>query len=254
MQLLVISLVVLFIGYFCTSFIRGQTRVLLALHGFLKTLVIGIILMEMIPLCAEVFGWTVALAFFLAGWLMITLAERTVTQTERSTPIVVAIALSLHAVLDGVLFTESHQAETAALAVVLHRLPMGILIACYPLKKSVALILLFGISLSTLVGYMGSQSLPVESLTLLQGLSGGSLLHIVYTHNPKFNSPMPPDFWLRIGMILGTVGLVIVFATHSHDHQPPPLLWLGISTLVLLLVFIRPSLQHAHVMDQPTSM
>ena len=251
MFLLLISLFVLFVGYFFASVFQQQTRILLTIHGVLKVLVIGIILIEMIPFCAEAFGWVGALTLFSAGWLLITLSERFMNQSNQSTPIIVALALALHATLDGVLFTSSHHTESAAFAVVLHRLPMGMLIACFSLRKSTALLCLASIGLSTFIGYFGAQSLPFEALTFLQGLAGGSLLHLIHTHTPDLSNRLPPHFWLRIGMVLGAVGLVTLFATHNHDHDAPPLLWLGVTAVALLFVFIRPNLQHAHVVDLP---
>ena len=250
MQLLFISLVILFVGYFCTTIFRAQTKVLLTLHGLLKTVVIGIILIEMVPLCAHEFGWPVSLGLFVSGWLLISLAEQSVTKTKRSAPFVVAIALSLHAMLDGVLFTDTHQAESAAYAVVLHRLPMGMLIACFSLSRTNAMLCLFGISISTVVGFFGAQSLPTQSLTLLQGLAGGSLLHVVHAHTPRLSAQLPPNQWLRLGMVLGAVGLALIFTLHTHDHDAPPLSWLGMSAIIMLMVFIRPNLQHARIADQ----
>ena len=253
MLLLIISLLFLFLGYFCATAFQKRIKVLLTIHGFLKVLVIGIILLEMIPFCAHSFGWFGALALFAGGWFLITLSERFLHGQHHSTPIIVALALALHAALDGVLFTDTHHLEAAAFAVILHRLPMGMLIACFGFRKTTALLCLLSIGLSTFIGYWGAQSLPIQTLTFLQGLAGGSLLHIIHTHSPDIRSQLPPELWLRIGMVVGVLSLSTLFMTHNHDHESPPLLWLGISTVVLLLIFARPSLKHAHIVDLPAS-
>ena len=126
----------------------------------------------MIPFCAEAFGWIGALTLFSAGWLLITLSERFMHQTNSSTPIIVALALALHATLDGVLFTSSHHTESAAFAVVL-RLPMGMLIACFSLQNRRLTSLPCKHWLKHLYWLFRLQILPFEALTFLQGLAGG---------------------------------------------------------------------------------
>ena len=91
----------------------------------------------------------------------------------------------------------------------------------------------------------GAQSLPTQSLTLLQGLAGGSLLHVVHAHTPKLSAQPSTNQWLRLGMVLGAVGLALIFTLHTHEHDAPPLSWLGMSAIIMLMVFIRPNLQHA---------
>ena len=167
--------------------------------GFVTVSIGGLVLLHILPHAAAEGGiWAVVAAIF--GVLIPVACEAMVDRRSgrggRSVTLVVALSgLALHALLDGVALTAgSHGHAHAhdrllALAVVLHRLPVGIAIwwVVTPLHgRGIAATALSVIAVATTVGFFGAGTVhPVldgSGWAVFQALVAGALLHVVVGH------------------------------------------------------------------------
>lgn len=194
MTLLLISILVLALGPILGRLLEGKAAFNEFIDGFVLISIGGIAMLHLLP---EAFMHIGLAAFVMAalGALLPVLVERAFERRERVAHSgVVFFALSgilLHTLLDGMALSEGskhhHGGELLALAVVLHRLPVGLLIwwALRPLFSNLVVIsVLVIMSLSTLAGYLlGSLELHWHEAafpTYFQSLVTGSLLHVLF--------------------------------------------------------------------------
>ena len=172
-----------------------------ALERLIFIAVGALVVLHLLPESYEVAGWTTILAA-LSGMFLPSILERLWQSQARSIHLIsvlVSVAgLAVHSMMDGAAIalpehaTHCHHGHDHAhdhflpLAVILHRLPVGILLfgMFYPkhgFQKSFG-VLLF-VSLMTLVGYHSALSLlsgvSEQLLAYFQALVSGSLLHII---------------------------------------------------------------------------
>lgn len=188
---LVLSLLALGVGPLAYR-VAGRGRSLPFLDGLVVICVAVLVLVEIMPHAVRHAGW-VAMAPMLLGLLGPTLAERWRARAEVSAHgfvlWLVAIGLSIHALLDGValrLPTGDTEVVALPLAVVLHRVPASLVVwrvLLEPMGARYATAVLSSIGILTVVGYVAAAPLfavlPETAIAMVEALVGGSLLHIV---------------------------------------------------------------------------
>ena len=159
----------------------------------LVVLVAGLVLWEILPELLEGQAlWTLPfLALGLAGPYFVERLFLTHAASAHSISIVLAlVGLSFHGLVDGTalrLFgAEAAQSLSALpLAIILHRLPVGLTIWLFLRRRSnwAAPALLFLLALATILGFaLGSElvgSSDLHSMAWFEALVAGSLLHVV---------------------------------------------------------------------------
>jgi len=164
---------------------RGNGSWRAALDGLVIAVVTGLCLLHLGPHALEHGGWWAALGFGI-GALVPSLLHRI------EHPELVAWGgiglLGAHAAVDGAALTVATEAMAPALAgaVVVHRLPMGLVIAGYASSRQRALLALAGLALCTVAGFaIGGEAVHIvgePGEALLEGLIVGGLLHVVTAH------------------------------------------------------------------------
>lgn len=243
----VISTVGLISGFLLANPIKSQPQALFTLHGFLQFFVTGLVLFEMIPVSIEHIGWVSTLLLFTTGWMGITFTER-MTSDPNQYGLLAGLALGFHALLDGALLADDHGLDGVAWAIVLHRLPMGMLIAWLCPRRFISIPVLLVIVICTGLGIGLASTLAIDSLFYLVSIGGGGLIHIIHSHSPILGSNVPPKNWIRLGMILAILVLGILAADHP-PHAAPPLLWVLFSAGVFIWLLVNPSATHDHMKD-----
>lgn len=169
--------------------------------GIVLVIVTGIIALEVLPHTYESIGyWAILLA--LSGFAGPTLIERTfhkAADTTHKWTIYLGISgLLLHALIDGAAIqaAEEEANNGLTLAIILHRLPVGLTIwwMLKPLLgERYALITLLMMGLSTLTGFVLNLAITDyhdhNLVTVIQAFIAGSLLHVVI-HKPHSDGCM----------------------------------------------------------------
>jgi hypothetical protein len=146
-----------------------------------------LVVVEILPECALEIG-NVAFVAALAGLALSIAVERRVARTAaRVTPWLVALALGAHALTDGLAIAggDDHHGHAMGLAVVMHRLPVGLALwwMLRPRSRGVAVAALAIVGLGTVLGYgLGEAIAPVVDTAvvwLFQAFVAGVLLHVV---------------------------------------------------------------------------
>lgn len=162
--------------------------------------VVGTILFEILPVTYKTIGIT-ALALCFLGFVGPTLIEKSFQKaadtTHKLTILLGILGLLVHAFIDGIAIQTSttqtnisHHSHNLILAIILHRLPVGLTIwwLLKPLLgERYALITLFLMGITTLLGYVSSEFFENYQnnliFSLLQSFVAGSLMHVVI-HKP----------------------------------------------------------------------
>jgi uncharacterized protein len=165
--------------------------------GFILVVITITLLLEVLPEAFQVIGY-VAIILSLVGFAGPTFIERLFTkaanQTHLLTILLGILGLIIHASIDGAALLESdpshHQHENLTLAIILHRLPVGLTIwwLLKPLiGERMALATLVMMGVATAGGYTLSMQLiayhQTPAFVALQAFISGSLLHVVL-HKP----------------------------------------------------------------------
>jgi hypothetical protein len=147
-----------------------------------------LVVVEILPECAEEIG---SLAFVAAlGGLAISIAvERRLHRTAvRVTPWLVAVALGAHALTDGLAIAgaDHHHDHAMGLAVVMHRLPVGLALwwMLRPRGRALAVAALGVVAMGTVIGWgLGGSIASVVDTAIVwffQAFVAGVLLHVVF--------------------------------------------------------------------------
>ncbi|WP_348673011.1 permease [uncultured Abyssibacter sp.] len=210
------SLIALLFGPLAYAWLSRQRRLSAVLDGFVFVSIAGIVLLEALP-DAVAHGGVLAWLALAIGMFGPTLAESLLHHAARETHLVTlllgGLGLILHATVDGAALSEpAHAGPALALAVVLHRIPVGLAIwwlvrPTFGVRAAwVTLVLML---IGTTVGYgMGGDVIAhgtTPGLAIFQAFIAGSILHVV------FNKPHLGDR----------------YAVDSHDHIPPRFEGLG---------------------------
>jgi uncharacterized membrane protein YraQ (UPF0718 family) len=221
LQLLVLSIAALFIGPAIHRASRHSSHLLAAIDGFTLVSVAGLVLLHVLPDAAKDGGvWAIALAmlgFFLPSTLERWLHDSAET-AHNATLVLALFGLTLHGMMDGAGLAQPHL--PLAIAVVMHRLPVGLAIWLLLVPRGrlkTALLMLGLVAASTVVGYAGGGALiegMPSALAFIQGLVAGALMHVViHRHAVK-----PPGGW-QLGAGLGAIVGIALVAYLGHDHS-----------------------------------
>ena len=226
--MLVASVAALALGPLLHRLADKADRAYSLLDGFVVVTVLGLALLEIVPLGVELAGWP-ALVAMVAGLLVPNLAERRFggRPTHRAAVWAALLGMTFHAFTDGLALAGSHiHVDSHALewAVIFHRVPVGLAVwwmLTTPAESSgvtgqrIALVALGTIAVVTVAGFgLGGASHMLEDVTLvglLEAFVGGLLLHVV-SHGiggrrSQRAAENPP--WPGVG---GLIGVVVVLA------------------------------------------
>jgi uncharacterized membrane protein YraQ (UPF0718 family) len=230
MTALLVSIALLLLGPLLLWAARRQPILLAILDGFTLFAVGGLVCLDILPHALEQAGlWTVPLA--LAGLFVPTAFERLksrgAARAHALALILGMIGVASHALMDGAAISGGREAPGLLLAVILHRLPVGLAVwwlvrPAY--GRLAATAVLVGISAATLGGYYAGEAwittLGSRGVGLFSALVAGSLLHVlVHVHGPVVN------LYDRTGRFAGTLGavlgVVVVLLSLGHGHPGP---------------------------------
>ena len=194
MTLLVLAIGALLLGPFLAKIFEQQPGINRFLDGFILVSIGGIAVVHLLPEAVVEIGG-MALLMVVLGALLPYFAERAFHNYERATHSgVLVLAFSgilVHTLLDGIAVSQASRdhgsGQVLAYAVILHRLPVGLLIwwALKPLSniKVIAGVLVL-MSLATAAGFtLGTAEFPGAHstyITYFQALVTGSLLHVLF--------------------------------------------------------------------------
>lgn len=244
MLALISSIAALAVGPLVHFWVHARPAPLAVLEGFILTAIGGLVLLHILPHGWEVAGWPVAVAA-LVGALGPEVVERLFHHGAARRVHLLALGLALagllvHAALDGVALVGGAHGEFGSsdtgmtLAVILHRIPVGLTIwwlLRHPHSPALALGTLGLIAVATVVGYgIGPRllaGLSGRGLGLFQALVAGTLLHVVW-HCPHGHPPAladgqdhtdhaHPSRWSWPTAIGGLIGLALVAALHLAE-------------------------------------
>lgn len=216
---------------------RGRTQALTALDGFVFVSMGGIILLDFLPQAIKVGGWYCVL-FAAVGVGLPTVIERRGHRLgehfHRAALYLGLLGLLIHSMLDGVLLGSSgSKPGLLPLAVILHRLPVGLTVwwlVRWSKGRGLALLLLAALGLLTAIGYFAGSGLldglDGRGLAWFQSLVAGSLFHVVLhrsrgafpEEDPAASGTGRPLTASGVGGFLG-LGLVVFLLAGEHgDH------------------------------------
>lgn len=246
MTALWLSLLVPILGVIAVPFARRRPGLLSGIDGFVMTAIGGVVLLHLLPFAIEHLGW-LAFVLVIVGALVPWLLERRThtSGADRAFALMAVIGVAIHTFFDGaglVAATLGPDQAPLGVAVVLHRLPVGLMIglllggpSSWRAWLGVALVL--G---GTLAGFwLGEASLPTMGLNAIaayQAFIGGMLAHVIYAHAPHAHAGAAAGAcddehatrvagWTGgIGALLGVVLLLILEfypsgAEHAHTHS-----------------------------------
>lgn len=211
------------------------------LDGFIFVSIGGIVLIELLPSIMATGGGWILLAL-VGGLFGPSVAERLLHRAARQTHLLTLLlgsaGLVLHATADGAALHAGDHGATLALAIVLHRLPVGLAV-WWLLKPSfgtrVAVGMIGAMAAGTVVGSLiGAQSAhvhtaqAVDAFALLQAFVAGSILHVVF-NKPHLGDDFAVDRHRQIpasmegiGNLLGLILLVGVITLHPATDIDGP--------------------------------
>jgi len=267
--LLVFSILALAVGPAIYSLVRRKNIMLSLLDGFIFVAISGLVLLCILPECFDSGGWAtfifLGLGFF-GPSLLEHLFHRSARETHIVTLILGLIGLGLHAAIDGSTLTLNHAASESAshpylpLAVILHRLPVGLTIwwLLRPVMGTRATAaVLATIAVATGIGFsMGSlllERLSTLGIAWFQAFVAGSLMHVVF-HQPHLKGEdcgccqvTPSDnHWEGAGALIG-IALMVLLVSDSIAHSGSSHLAAGFRTFRTLALESAPALLFAYL-------
>ncbi|HSR70520.1 MAG TPA: permease [Acidobacteriota bacterium] len=244
MVLLAASIVALFAGPLLYPQLSRRREMRAVLDGFIFVTISGLVLLSVLPDLIAQGGWTVLL-FAAIGMMGPTLLEgmsRRIRHEAHLAAIILGlVGLGLHAMADGAALVEaSHGGSFSmlALAVVLHRFPVGLTIWWLLRPESgvkVRYLVLLLMSAGTVAGFMAgdwiSSGFSGQGMVWFQAVVAGSLLHVVF-HRPH-GEAYPEGYqgtggghgrhlsprYEGAGALAGVVLLLLLASGSAHAHQ-----------------------------------
>ena len=265
--LLITSILTLAVGPLLQQVARRVGSMQAILDGFVFIAISGLILLYVIPGSIALGGWLAVLGGLL-GLLVPSLIENRLHGLARQAHMVaLVLALSgimLHGFVDGLALTAPEEKEGAhvhsmlPLAVILHRLPVGltIWILLRPLYGKVAAMATLGlIALATVAGFAlgGTVFEGVDNWVsgIFQALVAGSLLHVVMHRSHPHGEEAEPAKGGRLQAGLGALGGLVLLWGITWSHGAESMLWqgggiLGLGVLFSLILWRRGSHLYAN--------
>lgn len=245
---LVASIAALFVGPLIHRLAGRDSRAYSLFDGLVVVAVLGLALLEIVPLGVELAGWPALLAM-VAGVLLPNLAERRFggKSTHRVAAWAALVGMALHAFTDGLalvvgghVHADSHAIEWA---VVLHRVPVGLAVwwmltgpdDAEESGQRAGILALVTIAVATVLGYLLAGTTAVLDDSRVVGVFaafvGGLLLHVV-SHgigSKRSRRAAEHRYWPGVGGLLGLAGvfaLVVVPATRDgHGRATVEAFW-----------------------------
>ncbi len=250
MTYLIAALVAPVLGPVLYTAFRQQAGAFRLLDGFVYLAIPGLVFLHVFPFAVEQRSPAAVVAVTL-GLLLPTLAERTARAVALRTDTFALLfgisGLALHALLDGAALAPASQTSDLpfALAITLHRLPVGLAIwwlvrPKYGLQSAVVAI---GTLVAvTVVGYGASAGLlassGAEAVALYQAFVGGSLIHVVF-HQGHPDKAIRETPALRrfegLGGLFAFILLIVLARAHVGDMPVGAIQVFGERFLVLAL-------------------
>ncbi len=190
--------------------------------GFILIVITATLFVEVLPETINVIGY-MAISLALLGFVGPTFVEKlfakSANKTHRLTILLGITGLVLHASIDGAALQNGHlsqQHESLTLAIILHRLPVGLTI-WWLLKPLIgerfALLTLLAMAVATGGGFALSMQLTEyhssSAFAALQAFISGSLMHVIL-HKPHADGCMHTS--------------QIHDRSHHHSHEPQQVL------------------------------
>ena len=202
MTFFVISIAALALGPIAYHLADRARSMLTVLDGFIFVTIGGLITLSILPESIRTGGW-LSVAFVLAGFAGPTVAENVFRGTAKRTHVAALVlglvGFALHALLDGVALGEGDAAASVrsgslAVAVVVHRFPVGLTIWWLlrpPFGARVATLALGSVVGATALGFfLGTPILAAgvstAAIAWFQAFMAGSLMHVVF-HRPHLD-------------------------------------------------------------------
>ena len=263
-MLWILSLVALALAPLLHRLARSARSALDALDGFVLVTISGIVLLHIVPHTVESQGW-IALVVAAVGLLGPGMTERLMGRLAKPAHLLAVLlavaAVAVHTFMDGAALGGSVAAEgqdrsqTFAIAVILHRLPEGLMIwwlvrPSFGARAAAGLLVMVGAA--TTIGYFGGGAVLVGAaprwITLFQALVAGSLLHVV-VHRPhpalKASERGQARIWSGIGALAGIGTLAAILGSHGIDAA----LAAALRALLSLSLKTAPALLAAYVLS-----
>lgn len=232
--LLVLSLSVLAVGPLLHQLARVTGSMLAALDGFVFITIGGLVFLHIVPETYHLTGWPalVAVAVGLVGPGLVEHRLQGLARQAHAVALLLAVAgIGLHAFMDGLALGQGghehgHAGEhMLPMAVVLHRLPVGLMVwflirPVYGLRLALATLALIGVA--TILGFSLGEAamggMANDGRGLFQALVAGTLLHVVvhrsYPVDEKYSTPASR----RRHAGLGAMGGLALLAFMATDH------------------------------------
>lgn len=187
--MLLLSIVALFVGPLLYQWLRHGGWVARTMESLIVVALVLLVVLLLVPETLREAG-PISLLLMFAGYLVPGLLERAVRQAAHTFHVISLLlalfGLVLHALIDGagLASSEAGSGYTLALAIVLHRIGVGLVLwfMVQPVfGRRAALGVLIGVSVATVVGYFASEPLlaveGLEAIHLLQALIVGTIIH-----------------------------------------------------------------------------
>ncbi len=211
-----------------------RVRLLLhALDGFVLAAVGSLVLLHIMPRALALGGfWSIAAGAI--GLAVPALLEPLIFSRRAQTghgPKGWAIAIGLlgllsHTLIDGAAIGSERHPGALSWAIVLHRLPAGILVwwlvrPAFGLKR--AWLMLSALILATIGGFLLGQRFDVleeRSLAVFEAFVAGALLHVLLSHGPELHGEHVPHNRVAelLGGALGVLMVALVPEASGHAH------------------------------------
>ena len=258
MSYLLIALAALALGPVILNRLHRRPALAAALDGFVVVSISGLIFLHFVPHAVEHQHVAVLLAL-VVGFLLPVVLERLTRdvrgRVDRWGLLLGLTGLAIHAGLDGaVLATVAGGGadRSLALAVILHRLPVGIAVwwlATTVLGRRSGVAAIVALIVATAIGYqLGSEVMghlhESELVLLFQAFVGGALVHVVMHPGHGLHMAGKPraEGWGGLAA-LGLLLVVAVLPAAEGDHGPGPFL----ARLFVLSAESAPALLLAYV-------
>jgi len=233
------SIIVLFFGPLIHALFKSNKNILRLIDGFTLIVIIELVVIHLIPHTITDIGWP-ALVLALFGVLFPTFIENRMKQSVASqahifTLILAMIAMALHTFTDGFVLLNptlshghTHTEAMLPLAIILHRLPVGLAIwwllkPAYGTTK--ALLMLTIMSAATVAGFYFGQNvvgfLDHKYFGLFEALIAGSLLHVVFHRHDAFEVPHAHRGWQWASGIGAVLGMGFIYFIGLSDVERP---------------------------------
>jgi uncharacterized membrane protein YraQ (UPF0718 family) len=234
--LLLLSLLVLAVGPLLHQLARVTGSMLAVLDGFVFVTIGGLVFLHIVPETYHLTGWPalVALAVGLVGPGLVEHRLQGLARQAHAIALLLAVAgIGLHAFMDGLALGQGghkhgHAGEhMLPMAVVLHRLPVGLMVwflirPVYGLRLALATLALIGVAtvLGFSLGEAAMGGMANDGRGLFQALVAGTLLHVVvhrsYPVDEKYSTLAARRRHAGMGAI-GGLALIVFMATDHLD-------------------------------------